>query len=98
MVRAARACKHGASGVRNSAMTDTTPTEAPTPGPNRDGRGGKRVTVREAADHCGVGATTIRRWIDQGRIVAYRTGPRIIRVDLESVEAQVVRVVPTDLR
>lgn len=42
-------------------------------------------TIRQAAEHFSVDAKTIRRWIAQGRLTAYRVGPRLIRVDRESI-------------
>jgi excisionase family DNA binding protein len=33
----------------------------------------------------GVDEKTVRRWISQGRLTAYRVGPRLIRVDRESI-------------
>jgi excisionase family DNA binding protein len=42
-------------------------------------------TQKQAAEFIGVDVKTIRRWIAQGRLVAYRVGPRLIRVDRESI-------------
>ncbi len=43
-------------------------------------------SVEEVADLLGVNKRTIRRWIDQGNLVAHRFGRqlRISRVDLET--------------
>lgn len=46
----------------------------------------KWVTTQEAADQYQVTSKTIRRWITQGRIEAKRFGPRLIRVNLASIE------------
>lgn len=43
----------------------------------------------EAADVCD---KTIRRWIAEGRITGYRVGPRLIKVDLDELEASFQRV------
>jgi excisionase family DNA binding protein len=43
-------------------------------------------TIQESAEHYGVGTKTIRRWIADGRIQAKRIGPRLIRVDLNSLD------------
>ena len=40
---------------------------------------------KQTASHLGVDARTVRRWISDGRLIAYRVGPRLIRVDRESV-------------
>lgn len=41
--------------------------------------------IRQTAEHFGVDDKTIRRWIAQGRLTAYRVGPRLIRIDRESI-------------
>ena len=43
-------------------------------------------TLREAADLLSISTQTARRYISQGRIRAERVGPRLIRVDLNSLE------------
>jgi excisionase family DNA binding protein len=48
-----------------------------------------------AADHYEVSRQTVRRWIASGRITAYRVEPRLIRVDLDEVEAKIIHPVPT---
>jgi predicted site-specific integrase-resolvase len=37
----------------------------------------------------------VRRWIASGRITAYRVGSRMIRVDLDEIEAKIIHTVPT---
>ena len=44
-------------------------------------------TIQDAADLKKVSTKTIRRYITQGLIVAERFGPRLIRVNLNSLEA-----------
>jgi excisionase family DNA binding protein len=44
-------------------------------------------SIRQAADWLGVDPKTIRRWISQGRLEAVRIGPRLIRVDRDSLQA-----------
>ena len=46
-----------------------------------------RVTVQAAADYYNVSTKTIRRMIARGDIYAERIGPRLIRVDLASLES-----------
>lgn len=43
-------------------------------------------TIQEAADHKRVSPKTIRRYITQGLIEAERFGPRLIRVNLTSLD------------
>ena len=43
-------------------------------------------TVQEAADYLKVSTKTIRRYITQGLVEAERVGPRLIRVNLASLD------------
>jgi excisionase family DNA binding protein len=43
------------------------------------------ATVQEAADHYRVTDSTILRWIKSGDLSAYRVGPKLIRVELDSL-------------
>ena len=45
------------------------------------------VNQQEAADLLGVTDRTIRNMIADGRLKAYRLGPRVIRLRLDEVEA-----------
>jgi excisionase family DNA binding protein len=38
-------------------------------------------TINQTAEYFGVDVKTVRRWIAQGRLTAYRIGPRLIRID-----------------
>jgi excisionase family DNA binding protein len=42
-------------------------------------------TQQHAARYLGLSEKTVRRYIADGRLIAYRVGPRAIRVDRESV-------------
>ncbi|WP_127475055.1 helix-turn-helix domain-containing protein [Microbacterium sulfonylureivorans] len=44
-------------------------------------------TIQQAADTAQVSDKTIRRWVAAGLIEAQRFGPRLIRVDMTSLEA-----------
>lgn len=44
-------------------------------------------TIPEAAEHFKLSPDTIRRMISRGEIDARRFGPRLIRVNLSSIEA-----------
>ena len=46
----------------------------------------KPGTVQEAADYLKVSTKTIRRYISQGLVEAERVGPRLIRVNLASLD------------
>jgi excisionase family DNA binding protein len=55
----------------------------------------RMVSIAAAADHFGVSPQTFRRWISRGKITAHRIEPRLIRVDLEEIEAKIIHTVPT---
>lgn len=44
-------------------------------------------SLPDAAEHYGVSTKTLRRYISAGRITGYRFGPRMIRVDLDELDA-----------
>ncbi len=50
-------------------------------------------SLAEAAHRTHVSARTLRRWIAQGRLEAYRAGPRLLRVDPAAVDAVMMPVV-----
>ena len=64
-------------------MSLSDPTDAP-----------KWVPITTAADHFAVSADTIRRWLASGVITGERIGPKLIRVDLSSIESTPIEVVP----
>jgi excisionase family DNA binding protein len=55
----------------------------------------KLVSIAAAADHYDVSRQTVRRWIASGKITAHRIEPRLIRVDLDEIEAKIIHTVPT---
>lgn len=46
--------------------------------------------VREAARYLGVNRSTVWRWIEAGRLTAYRVGPKAIRIKREDLDRVVV--------
>lgn len=44
-------------------------------------------SIQEAAARNGVTARTVRRWIADGRLTAFRAGPKLIRLDVAEVDA-----------
>ena len=46
--------------------------------------------LAEAADYIGVTDRTIRQMIADGRITGYRSGSRLVRVDLNELDAAMV--------
>ncbi|SNC71564.1 DNA binding domain-containing protein, excisionase family [Kytococcus aerolatus] len=47
-----------------------------------------------AAEHLNVSPRTLRRMVSEGRIPAYRLGPRLIRFDVADLDAA-LRPIPT---
>ena len=45
------------------------------------------ASIQAAADHLGVTDRTVRQMIADGRLTAYRNGHKIIRLDLNEVDA-----------
>jgi excisionase family DNA binding protein len=54
----------------------------------------RHLTLREAADWYGVSERTLRRRIAEGKLPAFRVGPRSIRVTAEDVAA-LAQPIPT---
>lgn len=45
------------------------------------------VSPRYAADLANVHVSTVRRWIKDGHLKAWRAGPRLLRIDLDELIA-----------
>ena len=45
------------------------------------------ASLTAGAEHIGVSDKTMRRMIASGRVTGYRVGPRLIRVDLNELDA-----------
>jgi excisionase family DNA binding protein len=43
--------------------------------------------MQDAADYMGVSLRCVREWISQGRITGYKMNARVIRVDLNELDA-----------
>jgi len=61
----------------------------PTPPAGRPNRAARRryVKIAEAADYLQVTDRTIRQMIADGRLRGYRSGTRLVRVDLDELDA-----------
>lgn len=55
----------------------------------QDRPGDDFCTVAEAAAMLGVSASTVWRWVDAGKLPAFRVGPKAIRIKRRDVEAAV---------
>lgn len=49
-------------------------------------------SLAQASQRTGLSTRTLRRRIAEGRLPAYRSGPRILRVDPEDVDQLMIRV------
>jgi len=49
--------------------------------------GHRYASQQMAAEYAGVCVKTIRRWISSGQLTGYRAGPKLIRVDLDELDA-----------
>lgn len=52
------------------------------------------VGINQASEYADVNPKTIRRWIAAGHVPAYRLGPRLLKVDLNELDAM-LRPIPT---
>jgi excisionase family DNA binding protein len=57
---------------------------------------GKRryASVAAAAEHADVNSRTIRRWIADGLITGYRVGGKLVKVDLDEIDRNAIKVIP----
>lgn len=53
-------------------------------------RSRRLTSVADAAESYGVSERTIRRYIANGTLTAYRFGPRMIRIDLDELDSTLV--------
>ena len=60
-------------------------------GPTRRPR--QLISLAEAAKYADVGSRTIRRYIATGRLRAYKVGPRLVKVDIDDLDA-LLRPIP----
>jgi excisionase family DNA binding protein len=45
------------------------------------------ATIKQTADHLNVTGRTVRSMVSDGRLTAYRSGDRLVRLDLNEVDA-----------
>lgn len=56
--------------------------------------GRRLASVQAVAELYDVDAKTVRRWIASGLVHGYRVGDRLVKLDLNEVEAKAVTVIP----
>ena len=67
------------------------PSRQSTPdAPNRAARRRRYVKIVEADEYLAVTDRTIRQMIADGRLTAYRSGTRLVRLDLDEIDAAMV--------
>jgi excisionase family DNA binding protein len=54
---------------------------------NRRERRRRYATMQETAEYIGVTSRTVRQMVADGRLTAYRCGSRLVRLDLDEVDA-----------
>lgn len=52
------------------------------------------LTLADASAYVGLDEKTLRRYVSQGRLRAFRVGPRAIRIDAAELEA-LIRPIPS---
>lgn len=52
------------------------------------------VGINQASEYADVNPKTIRRWVSAGHVPAYRVGPRLLKIDLNELDAM-LRPIPT---
>jgi excisionase family DNA binding protein len=55
--------------------------------PTKHTQGRRYRTLKQAAEYLGVTDRTVRAMIADGRLTGYRNGTRLIRVDLDEIDA-----------
>jgi predicted site-specific integrase-resolvase len=53
------------------------------------------VRLQKCAEERPISVKTLRRYIAAGRITGYRFGPKIIMVDLNEIDAVLLKPIPT---
>ncbi|UVT31616.1 helix-turn-helix DNA binding protein [Mycobacterium phage Mask] len=54
------------------------------------------ATKHQAAQHLGVSIYTLERWVKDRRLTAYRAGPRLVRFDLNELDAMLTPTTSTE--
>jgi excisionase family DNA binding protein len=60
------------------------------PAPSRSSRRRnprRLASITAGADYANVCRRTIYNWVQAGRLTGYRTGPKLIKVDLDAIDA-----------
>lgn len=50
------------------------------------------MSIPNAAEYLGVDVSTVREWITDGRLKAYRLGPKVIRLRRSEIDAALTQV------
>jgi excisionase family DNA binding protein len=58
-------------------------------------RTGEWTTINDTADALQVHPRTVRRWIEEGRLPAYKVGKAAVRLRVDDVEALIASPMPS---
>lgn len=56
---------------------------------------GQQLSITEVAELMGLTESTVRNWIADGKLRAYRYGPRLIRIDEKDLLGMREQIAPT---
>jgi excisionase family DNA binding protein len=59
------------------------------------GRTRRLASIADAAEYTATCTRTIRRRIADGTLTGYRTGPKLLRVDLDEIDSKLLRPIAT---
>ncbi len=94
---AERAAIRDEAPVFNRAGRPTAPRRMPGV-VGRSGGAKDLISLQDAASMLGVSTKTLRRRVADGTLVAYRVGPKLLRVDRFEVESRFPRQIPAVVR
>lgn len=64
-----------------------------TPLSTRNNSRRRLASIAHAAEYSDLSARTIRRYVAEGRLVGYRVGPRLVKIDLDDLD-ELARPIP----
>lgn len=68
-------------------MAKSPRAEAPTSSHNQRRNPRRYITILEAAEYLGVTDRTVRKMVSDGRLTAYRSGRRVVRLRIDEIDA-----------
>lgn len=71
-------------------MTKPRPKRTPLPTAVLEAKARRWASVQAAAEHYQIGTRTLRQMIYDGKVVGYKLGPQLLRVDLNEIDALMI--------